>query len=95
MSCSLNYFAILINITAYAMSSFGCSEAEAGLSGGMYVIGGLFSRLFLGKYVELVGRKRMLIISELFALGISFLYFFVTSMPMLYAVRFLHGVATA
>ncbi len=92
MSCSLNYFAILINITAYAMSSFGCSEAEAGLSAGMYVIGGLFSRLFLGKYVELVGRKRMLIISELFALGISFLYFFVTSMPMLYAVRFLHGV---
>lgn len=91
--CSLNYFAILINITAFAMSEFGCSEAEAGLSAGVYVIGGLISRIFLGKYVELVGRRRMLIISESIALGISCLYFFVSSMPMLYGVRFLHGMA--
>ncbi len=90
--CALNYFAILINITSFAMSSFGCSEAEAGLSAGIYVIGGLFSRLLLGKYVELVGRKKMLIISETFCLGISCLYFFVSSMPMLYGVRFLHGM---
>ena len=90
--CGLNYFAILINITAFATSTFGCSEAEAGLSAGMYVIGGLFSRLLLGKYIELVGRRKMLIISECFALAMSALYFFVTSMPMLYAVRFLHGI---
>ena len=90
--CSLNYFALLINITAFAMTSFDCSEAEAGLSAGLYVIGGLFSRLFLGKYVELFGRKRMLVISEAFALGVSFMYFGVSSMPMLYAVRFLHGL---
>ena len=91
-TCSLNYFAILITITSFAMSTFDCSEAEAGLSAGMYVIGGLFSRLFLGKYVELVGRKRMLVLSLLFALGVSCLYFFVNSMLMLYAVRFLHGM---
>ena len=91
-TCSLNYFARLITITSFAMSTFDCSEAEAGLSAGMYVIGGLFSRLFLGKYVELVGRKRMLVLSLLFALGVSCLYFFVNSMLMLYAVRFLHGM---
>ena len=91
--CSLNFFVILIHITAFAMTSFGCSEAEAGLSAGMYVIGGLFSRLFLGKYIELAGRKRMLIISECFALGVSFLYFFIDSMFELYFVRFFHGVA--
>ena len=90
---SLNFFVILINITAFAMTSFGCSEAEAGLSAGMYVIGGLFSRLFLGKYIELVGRKRMLIISEFFALGVSVLYFFIDSMFELYFVRFFHGMA--
>ena len=91
--CSLCYFAILINITEFAMGKFGCSEAEAGLSAGVYVIGGLVSRLFLGKYIELIGRKRMLIASELTALAISALYFQVSSMEMLYAVRFFHGMA--
>lgn len=91
--CSLNFFVLLINITAFAMTSFGCSEAEAGLSAGMYVIGGLFSRLFLGKYVELVGRKRMLIIAQCCALAISFLYFTIDSMGELYLVRFCHGLA--
>ena len=90
--CSLNFFVLLINITAFSVSSFGCSEAAAGLGAGMYVIGGMFSRLFLGKYVELFGRKRMLIISQCFALGVSFLYFTIDSMAELYIVRFVHGM---
>ncbi len=90
--CSLNYFALLINITGFAISSFGCSEAEAGLSAGLYVIGGLFSRLLFGKYIELIGRKRMLIISLVGGLLASCLYFSISSMYELYAVRFIHGL---
>lgn len=90
--CSLNYFAILINITAFGITTFGATEAEAGLSAGMYVIGGLFSRLFLGKYIELVGRRRMLILGLGFSLVMSAFYFLVSSMAMLYAVRLLHGI---
>ena len=88
---SLNYFTILINITAFAITSFGATTAEAGVSAGLYVIGGLASRLFLGKYVELVGRKRMLILALLGALLMSFTYFFVSSLYMLYVIRLLHG----
>ena len=89
---SLNYFTILINITAFAITSFGATTAEAGVSAGLYVIGGLASRLLLGKYVELVGRKRMLIIALTGALLMSFTYFFVSTLYMLYAIRLLHGM---
>lgn len=89
---SLNYFTILINITAFSITSFGATTAEAGVSAGLYVIGGLVSRLLLGKYVELVGRKRMLIIALIGALLMSCTYFFVTSLYMLYVVRLLHGI---
>lgn len=89
---SLNYFTILINITEFSMISFGATAAEAGAGAGLYVIGGLMSRLLLGKYVELVGRKRMLLAALLAALLMSGLYFFISSLAMLYIVRFLHGI---
>ena len=93
LCCSLNYFTLLINITGFAAFAFGAEPAVGGTAAGLYVIGGLFSRIFAGKYIELVGRKRMLIIGLVFALVMSGAYFFVTSIAMLMAVRFLHGMA--
>lgn len=93
--CSLNYFALLINIVGYSTDTFGATPGEAGLAAGIYVIGGLFARIFIGKYVELVGRKRMLILGVSFALIMSVSYFWVSSLIILYIVRFLHGVPQA
>ena len=93
LCCSLNYFTLLINITGYAMLTFGATSTEAGLAAGIYVIGGLISRVTLGKYVEMVGRKKMLILGLSIALIMSATYFFVSSMAVLYVVRFLHGTA--
>ena len=95
LCCSLNYFTLLINMVGFATVTFGATEAEAGLAAGLYVIGGLLSRVFLGKYIELVGRKRMLIIALAMALIMSCTYFFVsgTSLFVLFAIRLLHGVS--
>lgn len=92
LCCSLNYFTLLINMVGFASVTFGATEAEAGLAAGLYVIGGLLSRIFLGKYIELVGRKRMLIIALAAALAMSCTYFFVSSLMMLYVIRMLHGL---
>ena len=86
LCCSLNYFTLLINITGYAMLTFGATSTEAGLAAGIYVIGGLISRVTLGKYVEMVGRKRMLMLGLTIALVMSVTYFFVSSMAMLYII---------
>lgn len=93
LCCSLNYFTLLINITGFATVTFGATSAEGGLAAGLYVIGGLISRVCLGKYVEMVGRKKMLIFGLVIALVMSVTYFFVSSMAMLYVIRFLHGTA--
>ena len=91
--CSLNYFALLINIVDFSDDVFHATSAESGFAVGIYVIGGLLARLFIGKYVELVGRKRMLIIGVVFAVLMSAAYFAVSSIEMLYVVRFLHGMS--
>ena len=90
--CSLNYFTLLINIAGFASFAFGADPAAGGMAAGIYVIGGLISRVFIGKYVELFGRKRMLVLSLLAAAIMSASYFFVSSLLMLFAIRFLHGM---
>ena len=51
LCCSLNYFALLINMVDFATIELGASSAESGMAAGIYVIGGLVSRVFLGKYI--------------------------------------------
>ncbi|MDO5862053.1 MAG: MFS transporter [Thermoplasmata archaeon] len=91
--CSLNYFALLINITGFSALEFGADPAAGGTAAGIYVIGGLLSRILIGKYVELIGRKKVLIAGLTLALVMSAAYFFVHSMVALCAVRFVHGMA--
>ena len=92
LCCSLNYFTLLINMVGFSIVTFGASTAEAGLAAGLYVIGGLVSRLFFGKYVDLYGRKKVLVVSLFAALIMSALYFAATSLLILYVIRFLHGI---
>ena len=93
LCCSLNYFTLLINITGFAAFRFGSDTAIGGTAAGIYVIGGLLSRIVAGKYIEMVGRKKMLLIGLSFALVMSTTYFFVSSIAMLMAIRFLHGMS--
>lgn len=93
LCCSLNYFTLLINITGFAAFRFGSDTAIGGTAAGIYVIGGLISRIVAGKYIEMVGRKKMLLIGLSFALVMSTTYFFVSSIAMLMAIRFLHGMS--
>ncbi len=93
LCCSLNYFTLLINITGFAAFRFGSDTAIGGTAAGIYVIGSLLSRIVAGKYIEMVGRKKMLLIGLSFALVMSTTYFFVSSIAMLMAIRFLHGMS--
>ena len=93
LCCSLNYFTLLINITGFAAFRFGSDTAIGGTAAGIYVIGGLLSRIVAGKYIEMVGRKKMLLIGLSFALVMSTTYFFVSSIAMLMAIRFFHGMS--
>lgn len=92
LCCSTHYFVLLINIVGFATTKLGVGPAEAGFAAGVYVIGGLISRLLFGKYVELVGRKKSLVIVMVLTLLISFAYFGITSIVPLYILRFCHGL---
>ena len=90
-SISMVMYMLLATITQY-VTEFGATAAMAGMASGIYVFGGMFSRLASGKSLERFDWKRL----ALLAAGIHFaaccFYPFVRNLPLLILVRFLHGV---
>ncbi|WCK56308.1 MFS transporter [Aneurinibacillus sp. Ricciae_BoGa-3] len=87
------FYLLVATITIYATEKFQASPSMAGLASGIFVLGALIARLFAGRSIEQVGRKKMLYIGFIFILIVTLLYFAVNSVTFLLVIRFLHGVA--
>lgn len=55
---ALVFFLLIITIPVYAIEEFKASQSFAGLAAGIFIIGALISRLFAGRYIETIGRKK-------------------------------------
>jgi MFS family permease len=87
----LVYYLLMVIIAVYAMDNLQASPSEAGLAAGIFIVASLFSRIFSGRAMEQVGRKKMLYIGlAVYALA-TLLYFRATNLPLLLMVRLLHG----
>lgn len=89
----LTFYLLMTTMTLYAIEQFNASQTTAGLAASIFVIGSLCSRLFAGKYIDVVGRRKLLYASLILFLISCLLYFFVTSFTLLLTIRFIHGIA--
>jgi MFS family permease len=89
----LNFYLLMVITSGFAMESFHSSPSEAGIAVGMFVIGALFARLFSGKWIERIGRKRMLYAGLTLSLTMTLLYSAANGIVFLVGVRLFHGVA--
>ncbi len=89
----LNYYVVMVVITDYSMHTLNASPGVAGLSASIYIIGALVARLFCGRCLEQVGRRRMLLAGAVLELAMSLLYFLASSIAPLFLIRFFHGVS--
>lgn len=90
---ALVFYVGLTTLTVFAVKQFHADQSKAGLAASIFIIGLTFSRLLVGRYMEVIGRKKLLIGGLLFSLMASLLYFKVNDLNMLLAVRFIHGFA--
>ncbi|WP_440951758.1 MFS transporter [Methanococcoides sp. FTZ1] len=89
----LSFYLLMIVISGYAMSKFDSSPGEAGIATSIFVIGGLFMRLLIGKWMGQIGYKKTLYSGIIFSFITTLLYFGVNSIILLVIVRFLHGMS--
>ena len=89
----LTFYLLVTTLTVYAVEEFNASQSMAGLASSIFIVGALVSRLFAGKYIEIIGRKKMLYGGMFLFLIVMLLYFIVENMSVLLFIRFVHGAA--
>ncbi len=89
---SLSFYLLMTSMAAYAIQEFQVSESKAGLAVSIFIIGALVSRLFSGKFIDVIGRKKMLFSGLILFLIGSISYLLVSHIGFLMIGRFIHGL---
>jgi MFS family permease len=89
----LSFYVLMTTLTVYAIEEFSASESNAGLAASIFIIGSLIARLFTGRYMERIGRKRSILGGLSLFLLATLLYFAANSLGLLLLVRLIHGMA--
>ena len=88
---ALVMYALMSTVTEYA-TSMGTTATVAGLVSGIYIFGGLCSRIYSGNALERIGWKRTALIFMSIHFLSCLLYFIVNDVTLLIVVRFIHGI---
>jgi MFS family permease len=92
---AVGFYLLMTSIAVFAEDTFDTTHSVAGFAVSAFLIGSLFCRIFLGRYMDTAGRKRILIISSIFNTVVCFAYLLAESVALLIAIRILHGLSFA
>lgn len=89
--CAVVLYTQMTTIGEY-VTAFGATAMIAGMVSGMYIFGGLFSRLWSGSLLKKYGWKRICLIFLIIHFVAGCFYFLANNVAVLLAVRFVHGI---
>ena len=87
------FYLLMTTMALFSVQEFQANQSQAGLASGVFVVGALGFRLLVGRYIELIGRKKVVYGSLFLFFLLSFLYWKVDNLQFLFLVRFIHGGA--
>ncbi|MCK2020246.1 MFS transporter [Peribacillus frigoritolerans] len=90
---TLIFYLLMVTLAIYAVNELDASTSEAGLISGIFIIGTLIGRLFIGRFIDSIGRKKTLFIGLIFFTLTTLLYFMDLGIGFLLVNRLIHGMA--
>ncbi|WP_101651277.1 MFS transporter [Brevibacterium ihuae] len=93
LSMSLTFYLLMTSMAGYAIDRFGAAETVAGLASSGFIIGALVARVFAGKYLDFIGRRRMILGALIVFVVCGLLYIPLAEVWAVIAVRVVHGIA--
>ncbi|MFC5731812.1 MFS transporter [Cytobacillus gottheilii] len=88
----IGFYILLTALPLYVLDDLHGTEADVGLVTACFLISAVLCRPFTGKWINGIGRKKLLLISLCIFFISSFLYLLADSIPFLLALRFIHGI---
>ncbi|TCJ02665.1 MFS transporter [Cytobacillus praedii] len=89
---TLVFYLLIVIIGVYAVDEYHATTSQAGLVTGIFIVGTLIGRLFIGRSIDLIGRKRTLFIGLILYILSTTLYFIHFGIIFLLITRLLHGI---
>ena len=86
------YYALVAILPVYILCALNGNEGQAGLTLTLFMLSAIIMRPFSGKIIEVFGKRKTLLISQLFFCLSSILYIFIDSILLLLTLRFFHGI---
>lgn len=91
----MTMYSLMTVLPLLVINEFSGSDQQAGLTMTMFLLGSVICRPFSGKWIDELGRKKMLLISLFLFSAISIMYIEVNSISSLLILRFIHGISFA
>lgn len=86
------FYLLLTSMAGYSIEMFAASDAMAGMASAGFILGAVASRLVVGKFLDFIGRRRLVLFAMIGYIIIGLAYIPVTNLGLLIALRLLHGV---
>ncbi|MDR2487411.1 MAG: MFS transporter, partial [Clostridiales Family XIII bacterium] len=93
LTSAVVFYFLMTSIAVYAQVRFGANHRTAGFAVSAFLFGALLSRLAIGRYMDRIGRRRLLLVGLSAHLALMLLYPLAGSIAMLIVIRVLHGAA--
>ncbi|WP_342025487.1 MFS transporter [Cytobacillus pseudoceanisediminis] len=90
---TLIFYLLMVTIAVFAVDYYSATTSQAGLVTGIFIIGTLIGRLYIGRAIDNIGRKKTLFIGLIFFTLTTLLYFVNIGIAFLLVTRFIHGIA--
>lgn len=91
----LSMYLLLVTVGGYSKETFHVSDSLTGLASGLFIVGSLVGRFITGKYINILGTKKVLVIGGLLLVITNGLYLVsASSFALLLIVRIINGAAS-
>ncbi|MET0933156.1 MAG: MFS transporter [Mycetocola sp.] len=87
------FYLLVTAMALYAVERFGANDIGAGAASGSFVLGAVIARVFAGKFLDFVGRRRMILVALLVYVIAGILYIPADNLALLLGIRTIHGIA--
>lgn len=87
------FYILMVTMALYVTNEFHTSHSMAGLSIGIFVLASLVARIFAGKYMDRIGRKRSMIGALIVFVIAMFLHLLIDQFALFMLIRLIHGAS--
>lgn len=87
------FYLLMVTMASYAIETFDASTGQAGLVSGVFIIGVLVGRLYIGRKLVAFNTRKVLVIGLGLFVASILLYFIQYGISFLLFSRFLHGLS--